>query len=63
MTRTERHRAGPPGVLSMPGGKCSWMIKLAVRVENALPPDDSKAAVPALDTAASRAGTVAFSRP
>jgi hypothetical protein len=39
------------------------MMKDAVRVENALPPDDNSPAVPAFECEAAAAGTVTFSRP
>src|SRR5687768_8073954 len=54
---------GPPGRLLTPGGKCSWMMKLAVRVVNALPRVLNKAAVPAFEIAASLAGTSVPSKP
>src|SRR6185369_13028050 len=47
----------------MPGGKCSWMMKLAVREVNALPRVLNKAAVPAFEIAASFAGTTVPSKP
>src|SRR5215216_1080733 len=45
-------KSGPPGWKETPGGKCSWMMKLAVRVVNALPCVLKTLAVPAFDTAA-----------
>src|SRR6476469_5752372 len=54
---------GPPAELSTPAGKCSSMMKDAVRVEHALPPLDNNAAVPAFEYAAAVDGTERFSRP
>ena len=52
--------SGPPGVKSTAGGKCSCTMKLAVRVENALPPArdplERKAPEPALVMATRVAG-------
>ena len=47
----------------MPGGKCSWMMKPAVRVEKALPVVLKKAAVEAFAVAASTAGATSPSKP
>ncbi len=47
----------------MPGGKCSWMMKPAVRVEKAFPVVLKNAAVAALAVAASVAGATVPSSP
>src|ERR1700736_3939545 len=43
--------SGPGALLLTPGGKCCWMMKPAVREENAFLFLLKNAAVPALDTA------------
>src|SRR5687767_6268436 len=55
--------SGPPGRLSIPGGKCSWIMKDAVRVVNAFPPVEKIPAVPAFELAAAADETDTFSRP
>src|ERR1043165_8815691 len=55
--------SGPAGRKLMPGGKCSWMMKPAVRVEKALPLVLKNAAVAAFAVAASTAGATVPSRP
>src|SRR6185369_618743 len=56
-------QSGPAGRKLMPGGKCSWMMKPAVRVENALPVVLKNAAVAAFAVAASTAGATVPSSP
>ncbi len=55
--------SGPPERKSIPGGKCSWMMKPAVRVVKAFPVVLKREPVPALEIAASAAGTTVPSRP
>ncbi len=50
-------KSGPLEAKSIPGGKCSWMMKEAVRVVNALPLVAKTAAVPAFVIAARIAGS------